>query len=339
MIYLILSSAFIDKEDISKGHESILKIGYTGEDSRKSRFDMYITENPTSKILYLIEEGTEIDEMNLHNYFKHLKKNYGREWFEYDEEILNFFETHTTKESLEGLEINLSKNRQEKIRREVLSDNKKIIQLNYVVLNIIKVYFPDSKRDIVESNKLYGRLLNELSGNFYNLRSYLSKNYPEVEYIEEINIPEDVNFHLDKLYSFKYLSEKLKYLCSLEESMANSLLPHLPESFVNYYTVLGPDKMRALRFNTTDMRKAYEGIIGNQEIDIKAAIIKEFEIDKTYSKADVKKKLGNLYKKLGYSKTPKAVDLGDYFIIKTVDIKNEETGKRDKGYRIVSIKS
>ena len=150
---------------------------------------------------------------------------------------------------------------------------------------------------------------------------------------------EDVNFHLDKLYSFKYLSEKLRYLCSLNESMANSLLPHLPESFVNYYTVLGPDKMKALRFNTTDMKRAYDGVIGNQEIDIKSAIIKEFEIDQTYSKADVKKKLGNLYKKLGYSKTPRAVDLGDYFIIKNCQMTNKETGKRDHMYKIVSIKN
>lgn len=149
---------------------------------------------------------------------------------------------------------------------------------------------------------------------------------------------DDVNFHLDKLYSFKYLPDKLRYLCSLDESMANSLLPHLPESFNNYYTVLGPDKMRALRFDATDLRKAYDGVIGNQEIDIKSAIIKEFEIDQTYSKADVKKKLGNLYKNLGYSKTPRAVDLGDYFIIKNCQMTNKETGKRDHMYKIISIK-
>ena len=91
MIYLILSSAFVDNNDLSKGYIPLLKIGYTGEESRKSRFDTYITENPTVKILYLIENGDINDEANLHNHFKQYKTKYGREWFEYKEEILDFF--------------------------------------------------------------------------------------------------------------------------------------------------------------------------------------------------------------------------------------------------------
>jgi len=163
----------------------------------------------------------------------------------------------------------------------------------------------------------------------FNVFSSLSKTIGEVD---------DINFYLDKLYSYKYLPDKLRYLCSLEESVANSLLPHLPESFNNYYVVLGPDRMRALRFDATDMKKAYEGIIGNQSIDIGTLIIDTFTVGEKYTKTEIKKKLKHLYDSVGYSKTPKAVDLGDYFIIKTVDIKNEETGKRDKGYLIVSIK-
>ena len=156
---------------------------------------------------------------------------------------------------------------------------------------------------------------------------------------ETVSEIDDVNFHLDKLYSFKYLPDKLRYLCSLEENMANSLLPHLPESFNNYYTVLGPEKMRALSYNATEMKKAYDGIIGDQSIDIKPHIIPEFEINKIYSKAEVKKKLAKIYKEVGYSKTPRAVDLGDYFIIRNCMITNKETGKRDASYEIVSIKS
>ena len=149
---------------------------------------------------------------------------------------------------------------------------------------------------------------------------------------------EDINFYLDRLYSFKYLPDKLRYLCSLEKSLANSLLPHLPESFVNYYTVLGPDKMRALSYNATEMKKAYDGIIGNQEIDITPLIIRSFVVGERYTKTTIKETLKKLYDSVGYSKTPKAVDLGDYFIIRTVDIKNDKTGKRDKGYEIVSVK-
>ena len=100
MIYLIKSSAYKDKS--CKDHEDILKIGYTGEESKKSRFDCYITENPTCQVLYLIPGGTEQDERCLHRHFnKYLK--YGQEWFSYEQEILDFFKIHTTKESLKEL--------------------------------------------------------------------------------------------------------------------------------------------------------------------------------------------------------------------------------------------
>jgi len=164
----------------------------------------------------------------------------------------------------------------------------------------------------------------------FSVFSTLSKSVDEID---------DVNLRLDELYSHKHIPDKLRYLCSLDESMANSLLPHLPESLVNYYTVLGAEKIKALRYNTTDIKRAYEGIMGNQSIDIKPLIISEFKVEEIYSKAEVKKKLAKIYKDAGYTKTPRAVDLGDYFIIKNCMITNKETGKRDNCYKIVSIKS
>ena len=98
------------------------------------------------------------------------------------------------------------------------------------------------------------------------------------------------------------------------------------------------DRIRANGYNISDVRKEFKGVVGNQEIDIKTAIIGEFEVDEIYSKAEVKKRLGDLYKRLGYSKTPRAIDLGDYFIIRNCMITNKETGKRDASYKIISIK-
>lgn len=148
----------------------------------------------------------------------------------------------------------------------------------------------------------------------------------------------DVNEHLNKIYSFTYLPDKLRYLCSLDETMALSCLPHLPESFNNYYTVLGPARMRALRFDTTDMKKEYENILGDQEIDISSYIINEFTVGEKVSKSSAKDRLKKVYDSIGYSKTPRAVDLGDYFIIKNCMITNKETGKRDASYEILAIK-
>ncbi len=149
---------------------------------------------------------------------------------------------------------------------------------------------------------------------------------------------EDVNMELTEIYNIKNLEDKYKYFCTLSEDMIHSVLPHLPESFTNYYTVLGVDRMRALGYNATDMKKEYEGIIGNQEIDIKTPILEYFKVGESYSKSFVKKKLNEIYKKFDYFKNAKALDLGNYFIIKNKMIPNEKTGKRDAGYLIVAIK-
>lgn len=339
MIYLILSSAFIDKNDISKGYEPILKIGYTGESSRKSRFDIYITENPTINVLYLIEGGTEIDELKLHNHFNHLKKNYGRsrEWFRYDQEIIDFFESHKTKESLKEIEINYPEHKLNELRKKVLSNRKNISKLNYITSNIIEKYFPDSRKDIVECNKIYNNLLNDLIINFHQLTDYLSENYPEVDDIGEIDVPEEINTILDRFFSFKSSSDKLRYLCSLSESTIKTCLPHLPDEYINYINVIGIGRIRANGYNISDVRKEYKEAIGNKDIDIKSAILTEFKVGDRLPKSEVKDRLKNLYLREGYSKTARAIDLGDYFIIKNCKIPKPDGG-RDNGYEIISIK-
>jgi hypothetical protein len=326
MIYLIASPAFKDNNDFNAGFEILLKIGYTKEDSKKSRFDTYITENPTCKILYLIEGGTRGDEKNLHYHFKHLRVNYGQEWFKYDSEIIEFFENHKTKESLKDIKRVYTKRERSQIAL-ILSDYVKQSHINYLI-NRIKASGYEVQ---------YKELLKELALYYDKIDNYIENNYSEVKNLSP-EITEDVNNHLNKIYSFTYLPDKLRYLCSLDETMALSCLPHLPESFNNYYTVLGPDKMRALRFDTTDMKKEYENILGDQEIDISSYIINEFTVGEKVSKSSAKDRLKKVYDSVGYSKTPRAVDLGDYFIIKNCMITNKETGKRDASYEILAIK-
>lgn len=152
------------------------------------------------------------------------------------------------------------------------------------------------------------------------------------------NIVEDISLIISEIYNQKRPADKYRYLCSLPQETAIRCLSNLPESFSNYYTVLGAERIKALGYNITDMKKEYEKIIGNQGIDLSTFIQSEFKVGEKIPKNIIKERLKKLYDSIGYSKTPKAVDLGDYFIIKTVDIKNESTGKRDKGYEILSIK-
>jgi hypothetical protein len=96
MIYLIKSPSF--------KHKFILKIGYTMDDRGDGRFDDYRSTNPDIEVLYTISGGTQNDETNLHKYFRHLR--YCRiEWYIDSLDIINFFKTHTTKESLKDIDI------------------------------------------------------------------------------------------------------------------------------------------------------------------------------------------------------------------------------------------
>ena len=106
MIYVIRSAAAVDESIPS--FEFILKIGYCRDDREKVRTTAYLTENSTIKILFTIPGGTEQDEKNLHHHFRKYLK-YRNEWFSYEQEILDFFKTHTTKESLEELDTYYSK--------------------------------------------------------------------------------------------------------------------------------------------------------------------------------------------------------------------------------------
>ena len=81
MLYLIKSPGNCGK---------ILKIGYTND--IKKRLGSYKSENPDSELL-ATREGDEDFEHKLHKYFHRFKYISGREWFYYNEEIVDEFKT------------------------------------------------------------------------------------------------------------------------------------------------------------------------------------------------------------------------------------------------------
>ena len=62
-----------------------------------------------------------------------------------------------------------------------------------------------------------------------------------------------------------------------------------------------------------------------------------FKVDEKYTKSEIKNMLKDLYKSLGYNKTPKANDLEKYFEIKLCKV-TVETGKQDNGFKIIKRK-
>ena len=68
----------------------------------------YYYHNPTCILLYTIPEATDLDEKRLHYKFRDYlfdSPNFNCvEWYYYNDEIVDYFKTHTTKESLLDLE-------------------------------------------------------------------------------------------------------------------------------------------------------------------------------------------------------------------------------------------
>ena len=89
MIYLIKSAGYDESENLIH----LLKIGYTEDNNKDKRFQLYKLHNPTCKVLYEIPNLPEDIEKRIQYKFRGLKYNeYGNEWFYYSQEIVDNFQ-------------------------------------------------------------------------------------------------------------------------------------------------------------------------------------------------------------------------------------------------------
>lgn len=86
------------------------------------------------------------------------------------------------------------------------------------------------------------------------------------------------------------------------------------------------------------MEKEYISIISCDINSVVEEVKSKFIVGQRYSKAYIKETLRIIYKTSGYSKTPKAIDLEELFDLKSCNITNKETGKRDPGFEIIKLK-
>ena len=331
MIYLIKSPAYKDKS--CKDHEDILKIGYTGEGSKKSRFDCYITENPTCQVLYLIPGGTEQDERCLHRHFNKYKK-YGQEWFSYEQEILDFFKIHTTKESLKELNY-------------LREDLRKLIE---------KKYFNSILLSLVSEPKIYFNIRTTLYNELDNILktvedfdSYFKLHYPNINFEEECILEKD-NKDFDFIESFRnefnsdnnFIRRMRMYYRLVTEFSdiykQNIKIFHtiIPSNYQGYMNLLGPERIKANGYIEVDILNEMESVLSVD--NIKAEVLMKFHTGQRYSAKFIKVELAEIYNKLGIKKTAKASDLNDWFDLKDCKVYNIETDKWDRGFEIIGVK-
>ena len=156
-------------------------------------------------------------------------------------------------------------------------------------------------------------------------------------------INQEVNNFLEVFYNLPTMYEKLKMLCEggLSQKAIEIVLGQMSDSddIKSYYTTLGPDRLRALAYNKTYIKKEL-GIVMFNPLLLQNHIYQDFKVGDKLSLADIKIKLSNIYSEINYSKTPKANDIENYFNIKEYMTTGIIDGKkkRIRGYELLSQK-
>lgn len=345
MIYLIESSAFKRKEDGTIEYFQLLKIGYTDDSKKDNRYSAYKLHNPTCKVIYEIPNGTEYQEHKLHYKFKDKKyKEYGDEWYNYDQDIVDYIKTVTLDE-LTKLPNNPKRYDSKKITKEKI-EAKQIIS-----------YLFDTKEEI---NNYLSILINKLGDtiSYTTALDYISqdstidqdklKNYYDVKnrsdtgiYVEDNTINIKIIKFLKLYKSTTILYDRLKLLCNSDFSkdIIILILDQLPNSdeAKYYYTVLGEDRLKKLGYSVTLIRRELGIVTFNSKL-LLDTIYSNFHVGERYLLPNLKQKISDVYASINYTMSPKAIDIMNYFKVKEIKVTTEidSIKKRVKGYELIA---
>ena len=138
--------------------------------------------------------------------------------------------------------------------------------------------------------------------------------------------------------------DKLKLLCEyrVSQEVIQIVLDQIAESdeVKSYYLALGPQRLRALSYSVTKIKRELGIVTFSPELLINTITL-NFNPGEKYSLSSLKEKLGNLYSSINYTATPKANDILNYFEVREISIyERKEDGSRKKirGYELLNRK-
>ena len=155
----------------------------------------------------------------------------------------------------------------------------------------------------------------------------------QIDYKDRVSV---FNTLQDKGFTVTEVEKELDKFKNELSQYVDRILNSIPISYKNYYTILGPEKCGSAGYQKGEMEKMYNRMVVNQEIEVGSEIFKYFKVGDRLSKSYIKTQLGIIYESCGYEKTPKAVDLGEYFELKPTLVTNKETKKKEAGFVLVS---
>ena len=342
MIYLIKSASYNENEN----YIDLLKIGYTEDSSKDKRFSQYKMHNPTCKILYEIPDLPEDIEKRIQYKFRDLLySEYGREWFYYSEDIINFFK------NIDSIDL-------ESLPKSPMSEKRDYKKFRRMVKEIV----PWVTADIEDRDSYIQKIIDELGSNLnstQDILDYIVKDYGEDSitkyleatkrketgvYSEDDVVNRDVTRFLCIYETLTTIYDKLKLLCEyrVSQEVIQIVLDQIAESdeVKSYYLALGPQRLRALSYSVTFIKKELGIVTFSPELLINTITL-NFNPGEKYSLANLKTKLGNLYSSINYTATPKANDILNYFEVREISIyERKEDGSRKKirGYELLNRK-
>lgn len=337
MIYLIKSAGYDENENLIH----LLKIGYTEDNNRDRRFMSYKLHNPTCKILYEIPSLSEDIEKRIQYKFRDYKyKEYGNEWFYYNDDVINFFRD-IDKVDLESLPKNPVRGSKEfkKIKnecREVLSYFFNTKDTEEYLENIISKVKDQLTRDyVLEYLRDDSSIGPEGVDRYLNYLKCLETGI----YCEDDIVNREVSEFLKVYTGLNTIYDKLKLLCEygLSSDAIDIVLGQIADSdeIKSYYTTLGSSKLKSLSYNSAKIKNHLGVVTFSQEL-LESSIYSEFKVGDKITLSDIKSRLEVLYKSINYDKVAKAKDLENYFEVKNSSI--YENGKKVKCYIIIKKK-
>ena len=171
---------------------------------------------------------------------------------------------------------------------------------------------------------------------FRVLNQILLEGYTIDPIVEEIN-----NFMID-FNSVRYFTDKMRLLCEtdISKKALDIIFRQIHVDYYTYYNVLGPNKIKALSYQKSKLDLEYSKLINNSKLEsnnIKEGFINTFKVGDKYTLSNIKKMITELYREIGLDKTPKAVDILDYFEVLKTRAK-DDSGKFVAAYKILSLK-
>lgn len=343
MIYLI-ETTYYNKE--TKEVLDLLKIGYTEDSNKDKRFTLYKLHNPGYKLLYEILGYDEDIEKRIQYKFRNLLySEYGREWFYYSDDIINFFR------DIDNIDL-------ESLPKNPIRGSKEFKRIKNECREVLSYFF--NTRDTEEHLKsIISEIKDQLSKDY--VIEYLRKDsrigskkvdrYFEVLrcresgiYCEDDIVNREVSEFLKVYTGLNTIYDKLKLLCEygLSQDGIDIVLGQIADSdeIKSFYLSLDPQKLKALSYNSTNIKK-YLGIVTFSPELLVNTIHQNFNPGEKYSLSNLKVKLGDLYSSISYTAVPKANDILNYFEVKEYMTTEVVDGKkkRVRGYELLKRKN